>query len=407
MPEPTPRDPVLAMRRQLARVRWRKNLYELQRALYAVIAVAALATSAGVLLALRAGATGFAVGAAAIALGAAAATGTVGAATRRRWLGARRAAGWIDARAKLQGRLATAMELVPRTRDASFLPLLVEQNVRRLRAWEPDRVLPDVFPYAALGVALVATSLFLLVLRAAPDLRPPRSAIESQAIVPARLRPTAERGGVPVGAEDEREPGAPGRVARLAADLQERIRERAWGREWQSAAASHSQEMPSAPAAIPVDDDQLERGWQIARGSTQRPSGDRPDRAAADDDAHGERSARGADPTRARRQGAAGDDSGPPAAGAGSATDPNLYGRATTDVDGSGGFELPLAARVRTVGGGPRPPSGEAPPAAADARPGLAARPRRDAPVLRMAVPAAYEAIVRQLFARRTDEATP
>src|SRR5262249_22723462 len=68
MPEPTPRDPVLAMRRQLARVRWRKNLYELQRALYALIAVAALAASAGVLLALRAGATGFAVGASAIAV---------------------------------------------------------------------------------------------------------------------------------------------------------------------------------------------------------------------------------------------------------------------------------------------------------------------------------------------------
>jgi len=47
MSEPTPRQPVLAMRRQLARVRWRKNLYELQRALYGLIAIAALAASAG------------------------------------------------------------------------------------------------------------------------------------------------------------------------------------------------------------------------------------------------------------------------------------------------------------------------------------------------------------------------
>jgi hypothetical protein len=406
MPEPTPRDPVLAMRRQLARVRWRKNLYELQRALYALIAVAALAAGGGVLLALRAGAFGFALGASAVSLGALGAAVAVGVATRRRWLGARRAAGWIDARAGLKGRLATALELAPRGPEASFLPLLVEQNVRRLRAWEPDRVLPDVFPYGALGVALVATSLFLVVLRAAPGLRPPRAAIESQAIVAARLRPSAERGAVPVGAGDEREPGAPGRVTRLAADLQERIRERAWGREWQAAAAAHAQEMPSAPPSIPVDDDQLERGWQIAR-STARASGHGPDGAAADGEAGHDSSARGADPNRARREGATGGDPGPPAAGAGSGTDPNLYGHATTDADAPGSFELPLAARVRTVGGGPRPPSGEAPPAAADARPGLAERPRRDSPVLRMAVPASYEAIVRQLFARRTDEATP
>jgi len=406
MPEPTPRDPVLAMRRQLARVRWRKNLYELQRALYALIAIAALAASAGALLALRAGATGFALGASAVVVGAVAGTGAVGVATRRRWLGAHRAAGWIDARARLQGRLATAMEIVPRAGDAPFLPLLVEQNVRRLRAWEPDRVLPDVFPYAALGVALVATSLFLLVVRAAPGLRPPRDAAESPAIVPARLRPTTERGSVPVGAGDEREPGAPGRLAQLAADLQERIRERAWGREWHEAAAAHAQEMPPAPASIPVDDDQLERGWQIARSATHasRPG---PDGAAPDGEADRESSARGADPTRARRQGTGADEPGPPAAGAGSATDPNLYGRETTGVDAAGGFELPLAARVRTVGGGPRPPSGEAPPAAADARPGLAERPRRDAPVLRMAVPVSYEAIVRRLFARGADEATP
>jgi hypothetical protein len=72
-----------------------------------------------------------------------------------------------------------------------------------------------------------------------------------------------------------------------------------------------------------------------------------------------------------------------------------------------GRFDLPLAARVRTTGGGPRPPSGEPPPAAADARPGLATRPRRDAPILRMAVPASYEEIVRQVFARDGSDATP
>ena len=71
-------------------------------------------------------------------------------------------------------------------------------------------------------------------------------------------------------------------------------------------------------------------------------------------------------------------------------------------------FDLPLAARVRALGGGAAPPSsGEAPPPAPDARPDLAAAQRRDAPVLKMSVPPAYEAVVRAAFAHQGTEAPP
>jgi hypothetical protein len=93
MPEPMPRDPVRTMRRQVARVRWRKNLYEIQRAVYGLTAVGAGGAAAGVLVALRADATTFAAAAWAIAAGTVVAIVVVGIATARRWLGARRAPG--------------------------------------------------------------------------------------------------------------------------------------------------------------------------------------------------------------------------------------------------------------------------------------------------------------------------
>jgi hypothetical protein len=75
---------------------------------------------------------------------------------------------------------------------------------------------------------------------------------------------------------------------------------------------------------------------------------------------------------------------------------------ATTDeVVGEGRFALGLAARVRSLETGPRPPTGDAPDAAPDAHPALAHAPAADAPAHRAAVPAAYAAIVRETFAHR------
>jgi hypothetical protein len=53
MPEPTPADALDRMRRQVRAVRWRRNLHELQRAVYYLLAMLAGAASVVVVLALR------------------------------------------------------------------------------------------------------------------------------------------------------------------------------------------------------------------------------------------------------------------------------------------------------------------------------------------------------------------
>jgi hypothetical protein len=95
-------------------------------------------------------------------------------------------------------------------------------------------------------------------------------------------------------------------------------------------------------------------------------------------------------------------DGGARAAGAGNDTDPDLFGPPSARRSGAAAmFELALAAPVRTRRGAPRRVSGEAPPAAPDKRPELGASQREHEPVSKMAVPPAYEAIVREVFAHR------
>src|SRR5262249_34179189 len=150
---------------------------------------------------------------------------------------------------------------------------------------------------------------------------------------------------------------------------------------------------PSSPA----DGGDGERSWQIARPASPRGGAKATKGEAAAGRAADTRGGHSASPV-PRTEGAS---SGPgePATGAGSATDPALLGTASEPHAGNETFDLPIAARVRSAGGGPRPPTGDAPPAGADKRPDLAARQRRDAPVLRTGVPVAYEAIVRHVFA--------
>ena len=144
--------------------------------------------------------------------------------------------------------------------------------------------------------------------------------------------------------------------------------------------------------------------WRRPRGNTTGPAAG-PATSSSDSGAGAI-----AAPTRptSRGRAAEGDDAdltGPVAgaAGAGTGTDPDLFGPATMpEPIGEGRFALGLAARVRTVETGPRPPSGEAPDAARDVRPTLATRQRPDAPAHRATVPAAYAPIVREAFAHRT-----
>jgi hypothetical protein len=93
---------------------------------------------------------------------------------------------------------------------------------------------------------------------------------------------------------------------------------------------------------------------------------------------------------------------------AGDGAGPALYGKPDVDTGAAtASFELSLAARMRALRGGDRPPGGPAPPADPDARPELAGDQRRESAAHRMAVPAAYEPVVREVFAHRRTTPDP
>ena len=145
-----------------------------------------------------------------------------------------------------------------------------------------------------------------------------------------------------------------------------------------------------------------ENSWQAAKGGAPREPHRRwqeetPPRsqleAAGDDDAQ----TAAPSPEHAGER-AAGDGAG--ASGAGTGTDPALYGPAREqDQAPTDHFELGIAARVRTRHVAPNPPTGDTPPAAPDEHPTLGPRQRTEVAVRRMIVPPAYEPVVRQMFA--------
>src|SRR5437867_4364183 len=344
MPEPTPADALERMRRQVRAVRWRQNLHELQRALYHLLATLAAAAAALVVMALLSTSGLFAAAAWGIGAGSVLLAAWITRALGRRWLAGARTPLWIDRHARLEGRLATALELERRGgARAPFFPLLVDDNARRLAAWRPERLVPEGMPSGAFAGALAAVGAFLLALLIAPWLQPstpaavPANAPGRIAIVRRGRPPAAGRRFVLLAQPDEDD----GALSRLPGALQERIRQRLWGEDRERAREAM---------------ERAERGASAEREDASS----RADRLA---DASAERAARER-------------------------------------------FELPLAARVRALAGGPAPPAaGEAPPPAPDARPDLAAAQRRDTPVLKMSVPPAYEAVVRAAFAHQGTEA--
>jgi len=420
MSEPTPADALERMRRQVRAVRWRRNLHELQRALYHLIATLAGAATMLVVLALRAGPAAFAAATWAIATATLALALQLARALARRWLSPERAPLWIDAETRLEGRLATALELERQgALQAPFFPLLVEDNARRIAAWRPERLLPEGMPSGAFAGALAAVGVFLLALLLAPWLRPSAppetvrpAGTQGRLVVARSARTTGRR--VRLLALPDRDDELPA-LSRVPAALQERIREQLWGEDreraheaWERAERGGEPGDASPPADRLADASDQEERWAIVRrppaGAERAPGED--GAAPAGDRPRGDAAAERGDGERPERDG----DAGPhqAAAGAGTGTDPNLLGDASAERAARERFDLPLAARVRTVRGGSAPPSsGEAPPPAPDARPDLAAAQRRDAPVLKMSVPPAYEAVVRAAFAQRGKEALP
>jgi hypothetical protein len=395
--------PVLGpIQRQLRRVRWRHNAAEVQRVAFLIAAGAAAAAAALVVLALRARPLPFLIGAGGLGL---AWLGLGGAALwrlHRRWVGAHRTPAWVDRRARLRGRLVTLVERKGVGR-AAFGPLLVERNARGLDDWRPGRVVPAAVPHGALAALLAAAAALVAVLTLAPHLRPraPRlvyvagagddwpqgidgvdGGAETLAVAPANGAEAPSDGRPP-----ERATGDAPREGQILVDarsLQQRIRDSLWGKDaGDGATAAGERERKTGQG----------RDARRERGGTAR------DDAAPADDADAESRAGGT--ATAARNGRQGDGT----TGAGTGTDPNLFGIPTAVPHTSeAAFQLALAARVRAEHAEPRPPEGPAPAAAPDLRPALADRQRNEAAVHRMPVPPRYEPLVRTLFAHRADD---
>jgi hypothetical protein len=420
MPALVPSEAVEAVHHQVRQVRRRWNLREFQRGLYLLLGVAAAAVTVVLLLALRAPDALFVPAAAAVAAAAVAAATAAILAVRRHWLRVRDAATVIDRQSALGGRLATLVELDARPpADPFLLPLLVEQNLGSLPAWRPRRLVARAVPLRELGAALGTAGALLAALALAPMLAPVPPEPPGGGIVlrgdgsgrrlPARALHIEPEEVQPVPGEDPvsgmLRPGA------LDGDpqaLQERIRDAVWGEGWERVRTVTAPGARTARERRPVErhpgSANSPRGGAGARAEGgRRASGDEEGGASEDAEGRGRAAALAA----ARRTGTArahtghpADGTGPAGSGAGTGSDPRLYAE-PSDLVHTGGdpFVLGIRARVRVLRAGPRPPSGEAPEAAPDAEPRLASRPRLEAPVGRISVPAAYEPIVRRLFA--------
>ena len=436
MPRRSTSHPLDAIRRQLGRVRRRHNFREAQRGLYLLVAVGGTAATVGLLLALCGSVRLFAYGGAAVAGLAVLAVVLLGRDARRRLLGTARAAAWADRRGSLEGRLATLLEIAgrdPGRQGAFFWPLLLEENVRRLTRWRPERLVPRRLPLAPLAAALGAAAALVATLALAPRLRPappavafltePVGNLAPTDLTPDRVlvAPAAEHGSPSSG-----EPGAPpatpgagGARPSLLARLQEHIRERVWGPSWEppgdaTRSADAGRGGPKGNAHATSDADAERTGTVPTVGSGSRQELARVARAARRTD-RGNREAKEARGEASPPERGSGADGEPEqtgtdgaASGAGTATSPDLFGPPTGRRAGGGEtFALALAAPGRGSYPMPAPPSGEPPPAAEDERPALAAGQRSETPLTKMPVPPAYESLVRRLFAHGAGAVSP
>jgi len=170
MPEPTPPDPVEPMRRQIARLRRRRNLYEVERTLSLLVATAGAAATAIVLLALGARPMFFAAGVASV--------GSRRSSARASPSPARGGAG-SAASGPRSGSIAGGPRGPPGDADRAPAPRYPAGRIvlppaaprgepRRLPSWRPAAVVPRAVPRGAVAAALGTTIALLLVLLAHP-----------------------------------------------------------------------------------------------------------------------------------------------------------------------------------------------------------------------------------------------
>jgi len=202
-------------------------------------------------------------------------------------------------------------------------------------------------------------------------------------------------------------------LTQLSSALQENVRQRVWGKAWERVRDALARAGAGTGASAGRDEAQGEEidaegsdEWEVANAPSNdrsRPrrsenrsageaSGDESDSAAAVAGATNEANGESSDA-----------EGGGAGTGAGNGTSPDdlFAGAAVDPAAGNGSFELSIAARMRADRAGSGQPKGPAPAADPDAKPALASEQRRETAAHRMAVPAAYEHVVREVFAHR------
>lgn len=418
---------VRTVRTQVHAVQRRANLRALQHAAFLGVALLAALAALLIPLALLAGPAPFALGLGAAAVAALAGCGILVRRARRRWLSASGTARWIDRTVGLADRIESVLTVRPAA--GPLLPVLRAQAAASMRRWTPRRMVPRPIAAGPLAAAGAAVATLLLAFAVAPRLQPAVPDVVAERSVdgagmalpgvrPARVVPARGGGG---STEGRTEPGTDGATAaggegvrfsaveRLAASLQSRLRDRLLGEGWRRRAAAAapgagSDRAGARPPASPGGTGAATT-WTQARASVDA---DRRAPSSPPDAEPGTWVDAARDPAAGRAETdtppAASGGAGSPGRGAGSGTDPALYGRPSETVHAAADpFALGITARVRAAGVGPRPPVGDAPAADADARPGLGGAQRRELPVRRLDVPADLEPLVQALFAHRQE----
>ncbi len=396
--------PVAVVQRQVRAVRRRGNLHVVQHGLATWVAVAAAAATVVVLAALRGGRVAFALAAMGGIATASVMTVLLARRAARRWLPAADAPGRIDSARGLRGRVSSVLELAGRA-QGSFFALLVRQNQDALPRWRPEDVVPEVVPARAFAAAVAALAVLVLVVVLAPALRAPAPRVvvgdrRLDFVAGEGTTEGAERILVAPGVDHSATAAAEGAAAEAAdaeadgsdtlADLSASLQ------DWLQAALGAEERWEAGDERPPSIGQESTTG----AGHQRTPAA----RAAADaGTVTGDGAQTDADGAASRRAGEAGakadESGGGGGAGAGSETDPVLYGTPDDDPGtGADRFELAIAARVRTRRGAAMSPWTTAPGAEGDRRPLLAEQQRTEQPGHRMAVPASFAPLVRRLY---------
>jgi hypothetical protein len=284
--------------------------------------------------------------------------------------------------------------------------------------------------------ALVAVALLVLVVRLASLALPtpptigvssqprageladlPAGAMPGERIVVAPGVPANGGAGSSPATDDARDDESA--LTQLSSAVQENVRQQVWGKAWERvrdalaragtsrSGTEHDGHSATGDAREDTTDDldgAEANDWDLARAPSDR-NRRRTGRSAADpsdapDDQHSDRS----DGDQAEPDAGAGE-GGEGSASAGNGTSPgDLFdGAPVAPGAGNASFELSLAARMRNDRSGHKRGGGPAPDADPDARPALGSEQRRESAAHRMAVPAAYEHVVREVFAHREE----